>query len=137
MLQSSGPVPRSRRLRFEAPSSGWGAQATLSAHSEESGALNHYEQLQVTRTADAEVIDRAYKALSMKYHPDKANASQQEGATRRMQEINAAYSVLRDPVRRRAYDATLPPEGADGWDRFLEAGLLGLFLDRFAPRARG
>ena len=99
--------------------------------------MNHYEQLQVTRTADAEVIDRAYKALSMKYHPDKANASHQQDATRRMQAINAAYAVLRDPARRRAYDATLPPEGADGWERFLEAGLLGLFMDRFAPRARG
>lgn len=99
--------------------------------------MNHYEQLQVTRTADAEVIDRAYKALSMKYHPDKATASKRAGATRRMQAINAAYAVLRDPTKRRAYDATLPPEGADGWDRFLEAGLLGLFMDRFAPRARG
>ena len=98
--------------------------------------MNHYEQLQVTRTADAEVIDRAYKALSMKYHPDTVTASERDGATRRMQAINAAYAVLRDPVKRRAYDATLAPEGADGWDRFLEAGLLGLFMDRFAPRAR-
>jgi DnaJ-class molecular chaperone len=93
--------------------------------------VNHYEQLQVTRSADAEVIERAYKALSMKYHPDRASASQREGATRKMQSINAAYSVLRDPAKRREYDATLPPEGADGWDRFLEAGLWGLFKDRF------
>jgi len=98
--------------------------------------MNHYEQLQVTRTADAEVIDRAYKALSMKYHPDTVTASKRDGATSRMQAINAAHAVLRDPVKRRAYDATLPPEGVDGWDRFLEAGLLGLFMDRFAPRAR-
>ena len=103
----------------------------------DSDSVDYYRVLQVTRTADAEVIDRAYKALSMKYHPDKVNASRQEEATRRMQAINAAYAVLRDSDRRRAYDATLPPEGADGWDRFLEAGLLGLFMDRFAPRARG
>jgi hypothetical protein len=44
--------------------------------------------------------------------------------------------VLRDPGKRRAYDEKLPPEGADGWDRFLEHGLLGLFMDRFLPRAR-
>ena len=98
--------------------------------------MDHYRTLQVTRDADAEVIERAYKALSLKYHPDRASAGQRADATRRMQRINAAYTVLRDPDRRRAYDVTLPPEGADGWDRFLEHGLLGLFMDRFAPRAR-
>jgi DnaJ-class molecular chaperone len=98
--------------------------------------VDHYRQLQVTRTADAEVIERAYKALSMKYHPDRTAAREREAATRRMQAINQAYSVLRDPAKRREYDATLPPEGYDGWDRFMENGLLGLFLDRFASGGR-
>ena len=97
--------------------------------------MDHYRTLQVTRDADAEVIDRAYKALSLKYHPDRASGSQRADATRHMQRINAAYAVLRDPAKRRAYDATLPPEGADGWDRFLESGLLGLFMDRFMPKS--
>jgi DnaJ-class molecular chaperone len=98
--------------------------------------VDHYRTLQVTRTADAEVIERAYKALSLKYHPDLAPGRDRSEATRRMQRINAAYAVLRDPVKRRAYDSTLAPEGADGWDRFLEHGLFGLFMDRFAPRTR-
>ncbi len=98
--------------------------------------MDHYRQLQVTRTADAEVIERAYKTLSMKYHPDRTSGPQRAEATRRMQAINAAYSVLRDPVKRRAYDATLPPEGAEGWDVFWERGLLGLFVDRYVPRDR-
>jgi DnaJ-class molecular chaperone len=98
--------------------------------------VDHYRTLQVTRSADAEVIERAYKALSMKYHPDVASSGDRAEATRRMQHINAAYAVLRDPGKRRAYDAKLPPEGADGWDRFLDHGLLGLFMDRFMPRAR-
>jgi len=98
--------------------------------------VDHYRTLQVTRNADAEVIERAYKALSLKYHPDRAPGAERAAATRRMQRINAAYTVLRDPVKRRAYDAALPPEGADGWDRFLENGLLGLFMDRFMPRTR-
>ena len=92
--------------------------------------------MQVTRDADAEVIERAYKALSLKYHPDRAVPSERANATRRMQCINEAYAVLRDPARRRAYDATLPPEGSEGWDRFLEVGLFGLFMDRFVPRSR-
>jgi DnaJ-class molecular chaperone len=98
--------------------------------------VDHYRTLQVTRDADAEVIERAYKALSLKYHPDRASAAERTDATRRMQVINEAYSVLRDPTRRRAYDATLAPEGTQGWDRFWEAGLFGLFMDRFAPRKR-
>lgn len=81
------------------------------------------------------MIERAYKALSLKYHPDHAGVSD-PSATRRMQAINEAYSVLRDPAKRRAYDALLPPEGTDGWDRFWEAGLFGLFMDRFAPRTK-
>jgi DnaJ-class molecular chaperone len=97
--------------------------------------VNHYRTLQVARGADPEVIERAYKALSLKYHPDRVGASQRPEATRRMQQINEAYAVLRDSGTRRAYDSELPPEGAEGWDRFWESGLLGLFMDRYAPRS--
>jgi DnaJ-class molecular chaperone len=99
-------------------------------------AVDHYQTLQVTRDADAEVVERAYKALSLKYHPDHAPEAGRASATVRMQAINAAYSVLRDSARRRAYDDTLPPLGSEGWERFWEAGLFGLFMDRFAPRTR-
>ena len=97
--------------------------------------MDYYRTLQVARNAEAEVIERAYKALSLKYHPDRVRPDWRPEATQRMQRINEAYVVLGDPAKRRAYDASLPPEGADGWDRFWEHGLLGLFLDRFAPRA--
>ena len=98
--------------------------------------MDYYRTLQVTRDAHNEVIERAYKALSLKYHPDRVSAAERAAATRHMQAINEAYSVLRDTAKRRAYDSTLPPEGAEGWDRFLEVGLFGLFMDRFVPRSR-
>lgn len=97
--------------------------------------MDYYRRLQVTREADAEVIERAYKALSLKHHPDRAVPSERESANERMRRINEAYSTLRDPVRRRAYDAQLPPEGAAAWDVFWERGLVGLFVDRFVPRS--
>lgn len=98
--------------------------------------LDHYRTLQVTRDAEPEVIERAYRALSLKHHPDVVSESRRAEANRRMQAINAAYAVLRDPLRRRGYDRTLPPEGATGWDRFLEDGLVGLFVDRFGAGVR-
>lgn len=98
--------------------------------------VDHYRTLQVTRDADPAVIERAYKALSLKWHPDTAPPSRRTEATEQMKRINEAYAVLRDPVRRRSYDATLPAEGAEGWDRFWEAGLLGLFMDRYSSRPR-
>lgn len=89
--------------------------------------MDHYRTLQVTRDAEPEVIERAYKALCFKYHPDRAGSGRQIEATRRMQHINAAYEVLRDPARRARYDAGLPSEGAEGWQTFLDEGLVGLF----------
>ncbi len=93
--------------------------------------MDHYRRLQVTRDADPAVIERAYKALSMKHHPDHAPATERQSATRRMQALNEAYSVLSDPEKRRRYDATLPLEGSSGWDQFWEIGLVGLFRDRY------
>ncbi len=98
--------------------------------------MDHYRTLQVTRDADPVVIERAYKALSMKYHPDRAKSEQRDAATRRMQRLNEAYRILRDPALRRAYDAALPADSASGWDQFWERGLVGLFRDRFRPGAR-
>lgn len=97
---------------------------------------DYYRILQVRRDAEQEVIERAYKALSLKYHPDVATPAQRQSATRRMQIINEAYRVLRDPETRRLYDARLPPEGMQrtAWDEFWEKGLLGLFVERYHSR---
>jgi len=96
--------------------------------------VDHYRTLQVTRDADPTVIDRAYRALSLKHHPDVSGPDGREGATERMRELNEAYRVLRDPQRRAAYDASLPSESASAWEQFMEHGLIGLFTDRFAIR---
>jgi hypothetical protein len=63
--------------------------------------LKPYKTLQVDRDAEQEVIEAAYKRLAGKYHPDKDPSA---SATQRMQEINAAFEILRDPERRGRYD---------------------------------
>jgi len=62
---------------------------------------NYYDILQVSMFAEQEIIDAAYKRLAQKYHPDM-NIS--NNATQIMQDINEAYNVLRNPVKRTEYD---------------------------------
>jgi hypothetical protein len=64
-------------------------------------AKDYYQILQVDPEADPEVIAAAYRRLSLKYHPDTSRAAD---ATLRMQQINEAYDVLRNPVKRARYD---------------------------------
>lgn len=98
----------------------------------EEAQLDHYRTLQVSRHAEPEVIEKAYKTLSLKYHPDVVAPSDRERATRHMQHINEAYRVLRDPVLRRRYDAGLPAEkhGRTAWDVFMDKGLVGMLMDK-------
>ena len=65
---------------------------------------NYYQILQVDPAAEPEVITAAYKRLSIKYHPD---TNREAGANQRMQEINEAYQVLKDPTLRAHYDLYL------------------------------
>ncbi len=60
-----------------------------------------YEMLQVSPSAEPEVIDAAYRRLARKYHPD---VDKSPAANREMRRLNAAYDILGDADRRRAYD---------------------------------
>jgi hypothetical protein len=60
-----------------------------------------YKVLQVDPTADREIIEAAYRRLARKYHPD---VSTEPNAVARMVQINQAWELLRDPVRRAAVD---------------------------------
>ncbi|KAJ1608337.1 DNAJ domain-containing [Cryptosporidium canis] len=64
----------------------------------------HYSVLNVDPRATFDEIRQAYKQLSLKWHPDK-NRGNVEEATRRFQQIAAAYEVLSDPNERAWYDS--------------------------------
>jgi len=68
------------------------------------GGRTLYQDLQVDPEADPEVIEAAFKRLALKHHPDRSSDAGSEG---RMRSLIAARDVLSNPVRRRAYDASL------------------------------
>jgi DnaJ-class molecular chaperone len=66
---------------------------------------DYYNVLGITTQADIQEINYAYRKLAFQYHPDR-NQSDPE-ATKKMQEINEAYSTLIDPKKRQSYDLPL------------------------------
>jgi hypothetical protein len=75
---------------------------------------DYYAVLQVRPDAEFEVIEGAYRQLMKKYHPDMAGEDPRRIAqhVERATAINEAFGVLRDPERRRLYDASRPYSGA-------------------------
>lgn len=60
-----------------------------------------YETLQVSESASADEIKKAYRKLARKYHPD---VNKDKDAEETFKEINAAYEVLSDPEKKQQYD---------------------------------
>src|SRR4051795_10713049 len=60
-----------------------------------------YEVLGVSRDADQDEVQQAYRRLARQNHPD---VNKDPGAEERFKEINEAYSALSDPELRRKYD---------------------------------
>lgn len=65
---------------------------------------NYYEILEVDKNASEEIIEKAYKTLAKKYHPDLQNNSNNQN---KMQQINEAYEILSNDFKRREYDEKL------------------------------
>lgn len=67
-----------------------------------------YRVLEVSFDADDGEIKRRWRQLAREHHPDRAAGDSTEATrlTGRMARINAAYDLLRDPVRRERYDAS-------------------------------
>ncbi len=63
---------------------------------------DYYEVLGIGPDASAEEIKKAYHRLAFQCHPDRNRKS--EEAHKKMEEINEAYAVLSDPIKRREYD---------------------------------
>ena len=65
-------------------------------------ASDYYDILGVSRSASSDEIQKAYRKLARKYHPDLHE--DKEVAKEKFQQIQNAYDVLSDPEKRRMYD---------------------------------
>jgi molecular chaperone DnaJ len=68
---------------------------------------DYYKTLGVHKSANHESIKVAYKTLAKKFHPDMHHHSVGGSDEERMKKVNEAWSVLQNPSRRAAYDASL------------------------------
>lgn len=79
-------------------------------HQDDAREPRHYDELGVAPTASPAEIRAAYVALARRHHPDRMGASPEAvraEAAARMARVNAAWTVLSDPMRRAAYDARI------------------------------
>ncbi len=82
---------------------------------------DYYEVLEVSKSSTQEEIQKAYRKLARKYHPDlhaEKSDSEKAKAKQRFQKIQQAYDVLNDAEKREMYDRFGPtfdnPGGAPG-----------------------
>ncbi|HYA41314.1 MAG TPA: DnaJ C-terminal domain-containing protein [Syntrophobacteraceae bacterium] len=87
---------------------------------------DYYEILGIKREAGQNDVQRAYRKLARKYHPD---VNKEPDAEEKFKEINEAYEVLKDPEKRKMYDQLGPnwKAGQDfrpppGWETRFDFG---------------
>ena len=78
------------------------------------GFVDYYEALQISPQADSETIQRVYRMLAQRYHPDNAESGSEES----FRQVLAAYRVLSDPEKRAEYDVKHQSEKQVRWQIF-------------------
>jgi curved DNA-binding protein CbpA len=82
--------------------------------------VDYYEVLQISPNADPDTIQRVFRLLAQRFHPD----NQATGNAARFRELHDAYQVLNDPEKRAQYDIQHQALRQERW-RFASKGPAG------------
>ena len=83
--------------------------------------VDYYEILQVGQNADLETIERVFRLLAKRYHPDNSESGNDE----RFREIHDAFEVLADPELRAEYDVQYDRNKSLQWSIFEQGAAIG------------
>jgi curved DNA-binding protein CbpA len=87
--------------------------------------VDFYEVLQLSQSADTETIERVFRLLAKRYHPD----NQESGDEEKFRQVHDAYEVLTDPEKRARFDVRNDSEKNTSWQIFRDATALGSHED--------
>lgn len=68
---------------------------------------NYYDELEISKNASKEVIEKVYKVLAKKYHPDTTKEIDKIAAEEKFKIISEAYEILSNDEKRKKYDLEL------------------------------
>lgn len=68
---------------------------------------NYYDWLEINKNASNEIVEKAYRTLVKKYHPDLQEGEKKLEYEEILKHINEAYDTLSDPIKRQSYDAQI------------------------------
>jgi curved DNA-binding protein CbpA len=74
-------------------------------------AVDYYELLQISSSAEPETIHRVYRLLAQRFHPDNTET----GNEARFRSLSEAYNTLSDPERRARYDIVHARQRQERW----------------------
>jgi curved DNA-binding protein CbpA len=108
----------------------------------ESQPVDFYEALQISPNADPDTIQRVFRLLAQRFHPDNVDT----GNADRFRSLHEAYSVLSVPEKRAQYDIhhqalrqerwRFAASGNGGTDFEIEQGLRATILEILYSRRR-
>lgn len=86
----------------------------------ESKFVDYYEALQLSQNADSEMIERVYRLLAKRYHPDNTSSGDED----RFRQVHEAYEVLSNSERRAQFDVHYDEKRGVNWQIFEQSAAL-------------
>jgi curved DNA-binding protein CbpA len=83
--------------------------------------VDYYEVLHLSQNADAETVERVYRMLAKRYHPDNKTSGDADS----FRDVQEAYEVLLDPERRAEFDVKYDSQKTMQWQIFEQGAAIG------------